>query len=411
MIAPRPVAYLDHAATSPVRPEVAEAMAPFATERFGNPSGSHRVARDARRALEEAREAVAECLGAAPAEVVFTSGGTEGDNLAVLGSLGTPGAGSRRTVVCSAVEHAAVLESCRAAGAWPGIDLAVAPVGTDGAVDLERLEALLVAAEGGGPTAAVGGGGGGPVALVSVMAANNEVGTVQPLDAVVDLVRRCAPEAVLHTDAVQAARWHDLAATAAARCDLVTVSAHKLGGPKGAGALVVRHGRALGPLLFGGGQESERRSGTSTWPGRSAWPPPCGRWRPPGRPTSRPVRSLRDRLADGLLAAVPGAVESAPGRAGAARPLPPALSRRRAGGPPPALGPRRRVRRGRVGLRQRGPRPQPRAGGHGGPGGRGPQRRSASPSATPPPRPTSTRALGAVPPAVARLRGGERGLG
>jgi cysteine desulfurase len=298
-----PVTYLDHASTSPLRPEVAEAMAPFAGARYGNASGGHRMARDARRALEEARDATAMVLGAAPGEVVFTSGGTEADNLAVLGALAA--AVDRRpgpwAVVCSAVEHAAVLEPCRAAvkrsarraGEAP-VELRQAPVDVGGAVDVGGLEALLDE----------------DVAVVSVMLANNEVGTVQPLEAVVGAVRRHAPRAVLHTDAVQAAAWLDLSREAAG-ADLVSVSAHKLGGPKGAGALVVRRGTPLEPLVYGGGQEQERRSGTHDVAGAVGLAAALQVVAASRVAEAARVRALRDRLADGLLAAVPGAVESA----------------------------------------------------------------------------------------------------
>lgn len=294
-----PVTYLDHAATTPVRPEVAAAMAPYAAQWYGNASGAHRVARRARRALEDAREEVAALLGARPGEVVFTSGGTEAANLAVFGTLAArpapPGA-----VVHSAVEHPAVLEPCAAAARGaravfgvPGVERRVAPVDGAGRVDPGALGALL----------------GGEVALVSVMAANNEVGTVQPLDEVAVVVRRLAPEAVLHTDAVQAAAHLDPAATAP--CDLVSVSAHKLGGPKGAGALVVRDGVALAPLLYGGGQERERRSGTHDVAGAvglAAALRACAENRP--AETAR-LAALRDRLGDGL-AALDGVTETVP---------------------------------------------------------------------------------------------------
>ncbi|HVX21865.1 MAG TPA: cysteine desulfurase family protein [Acidimicrobiales bacterium] len=280
--------YLDHAATTPVRPEVVAAMAPFASERFGNPSGSHRLARDARTALDDARDAVAAAVGADPGDVVFTSGGTEADNLAVLGTL----PGHPATIVTSSVEHPAVLEPARAA-ARLGFSHQEAPVDADGAVDLDRLADLL------GPH----------VAVVSVMLANNEVGTVQPFDQVARLVRRHAPQAALHTDAVQAAPWLDLARLAA-DADLLSVSAHKLGGPKGAGALVARV--PVRPILHGGGQERDRRSGTHDVAGAVGLATALTLAAAERDPTAARVRALRDRLADGLLAAVPGTVESAP---------------------------------------------------------------------------------------------------
>jgi cysteine desulfurase len=293
-----PLTYLDHAATTALRPEVAEAMAPFAERRFGNASGSHRLARDARAALEEAREGVADALGAEPAEVVFTSGGTEADNLAVLGVLAAleddrPSHG----VVCSAVEHAAVLAPARAAARPKAgrVHLKLAPVGADGLVDVDRLSELLS----------------DDTAIVSVMVANNEVGTIQPLAAVVREVRVRAPRAVVHTDAVQAAAWLDVA-EAASGCDLVAVSAHKLGGPKGAGALVVRRGTRLEPILHGGGQEQERRSGTHDVAGAVGLATALGVVAAERDAEAVRVGALRNRLADGLLAAVPGTVESAP---------------------------------------------------------------------------------------------------
>src|SRR4051794_17174006 len=228
-------AYLDHAATTPMCPEAVAAMLPFLTDRFGNPSGVHAVARDARLALDEARDTVAACLGCEPGEVVFTGGGTEADNLAIAGvHARRPG-----RVVCSAVEHHAVLHATQALGGT------VVAVDERGVIDLDALAAAL------GPD----------VSVVSVMLANNEVGTVQPLADVAALVSAKAPQAVLHTDAVQAFPWLDVAVMAAG-AQLVAVSAHKFGGPKGVGALAVRSGVAVAPIIHGGGQERDRRSGT-----------------------------------------------------------------------------------------------------------------------------------------------------
>jgi cysteine desulfurase len=302
---PLRVAYLDHAATAPVRPEVAEATAPFLHGCFGNPSGSHRVARAARLALEEARDEVAALLGANPDEVVFTGGGTEGANLAVLGPLAAmPGA---TAVVHSAVEHPAVAEACRAAegGKVPALRPVcrlVAPVDRYGAVEPAALAALLGQARADGVS----------VGVVSVMTANHEVGTVQPLAEVAEVVRRHAPEAVLHSDAVQAASWLDLAVVAAC-ADLVSVSGHKVGGPRGSGALVVRRGVPLAPLTFGGGQEHERRSGTHDVAAAVGLAVALRLADASRGATSVRVGALRDRLAAGLLAAVPGAVRSVPG--------------------------------------------------------------------------------------------------
>ncbi len=275
--------YLDHAATTPMRPEALAAMLPFLTDRFGNPSGVHRVSRAARAALDEARDVVAEALGAQPGEVVFTGGGTEADNLAIAGvHAAAPG-----RVVCAATEHHAVLHACQAFGG------STVPVNANGVVDLDALSAALDDS----------------VRVVSVMLANNEVGTVQPLAAVAEVVRAGAPHARLHTDAVQAFPWLDVA-TLAQPADLVAVSAHKFGGPKGVGALVVRAGVEIAPILHGGGQERDRRSGTHNLAGIAAMAAAMRATVETRTATVERVAVLRDRLADGLLAAVGGAVET-----------------------------------------------------------------------------------------------------
>ena len=243
--------YLDHAATTPLRPEVAAAMAevhagPDASDMvLGNPTGSHPPAQRARRLLEEARDEVAAFLGRDPGDIVFTSGGTESANLAVLG----PAEAARRekgeaVVLCSAVEHPAVRESARAA-AKAGIDVRELPVDSHGIVEPDALARALSSR----------------VTVVAVMTANNETGTVQPVHEIVDAVRRRAPNAFVFTDAVQAALSLNLA-EATAGADLVSVSAHKVGGPVGVGALAVSGRVVLEPRQYGGGQERERRSGT-----------------------------------------------------------------------------------------------------------------------------------------------------
>ncbi len=271
-----------------MHPQAVEAMLPFLFHRFGNPSGSHAVAREANKALEEARDVVASCLGALPGEVVFTAGGTEADNLAITGRHRVaPG-----VVVSSAVEHHAVLHTCAALGGR------VAPVTPAGVVDLERLAGLLDPG----------------VTVVSVMLVNNEVGTIQPLADVVALVRERAPDAVVHTDAVQAFSWLDVA-TLGALVDLVAVSAHKFGGPKGVGALVVRDGVKVAPIFHGGGQERDRRSGTHNVAGIVGMAAAMQATVAERDATVRRIGALRDRLVDGLLAAVPDSLETgiAPG--------------------------------------------------------------------------------------------------
>ncbi len=235
-----PMLYVDHAATTPMRPEVAEAMRPFQDEIFGNPSGVHEISRRAKDALEEARERIAHVLGCAPLEVVFTGGGTESDNLAVKGAAL---ASSRRGgVVTVATEHEAVL---RSAEFLERLGCPVTIVGVDewGVVDPEAVAAAVT----------------DETAVVSVMWANNETGVVQPVAEVAAAVREASGKAVVHTDAVQAAVSEEVTA---AEVDLLTVAAHKLGGPKGVGALVVRSGIPLEPVVHGGGQELGRRSGT-----------------------------------------------------------------------------------------------------------------------------------------------------
>ena len=284
-----PVAvYLDHAASTPMRSDAVDAMRPYLQERFANSSGSHRPARLARQAVDEARDVVAQALGCEPGEVVFTSGGTEADNHAVLGAVRRRGG----TAVCTAVEHHAVLHAVEHVGGR------VVGVDDIGRVDLDALADALDAR----------------TAVVSVMAANNEVGTVEPLAAVVDVVRARAPGAVLHTDAVQAFPWLDVA-TIAAGFDCVSVSAHKFGGPKGAGALVVRSGVELEPLLFGGGQERDRRSGTHNVSGIVAMAVAMRATVAERETVVERVGAQRDRLVDGLQVTLPGVHETVP-RAG-----------------------------------------------------------------------------------------------
>ncbi len=288
-MAAEPLAYLDHAATTPMRPAATAAMLPFLTEHFGNPSGSHAAARRARRAIDDARDTLAEALGCQPDEVVFTGGGTEADNTAIAGVLARrPG-----VAVCSAVEHHAVLHPVQAAGG------STVPVDRFGVIDLDALAQVL---------AELGPDG---VSVVSVMLANNEVGTVQPLAEVAAVVRREAAGAVLHTDAVQGFLWLDVAAVArAASPDLVSISAHKFGGPQGVGALVVRAGTPLAPLLIGGGQERDRRSGTQNVAGIVGMAAAAREVVDARAALVARVGALRDRLVDGLRAAVPGTSET-----------------------------------------------------------------------------------------------------
>lgn len=239
--------YLDHAASTPLHPAVVAAMTDVLESSFANPSGAHRLAREANRRLDAARVAVAGAFGWTPGNIVFTSGGTEADNLAVTASLALAvrrGA-TDPLAICSAVEHHAVLEPVEHSGG------AFIAARRDGTVSLDHLEELLVDADRAGRS----------VAIVSVMAANNETGVIQPVAEVAQVVRRLAPQAVVHTDAVQYAAWEDTGALVDA-VDMMSVSAHKFGGPKGAGFLAVADHVDLRATQLGGGQERDRRGGT-----------------------------------------------------------------------------------------------------------------------------------------------------
>ena len=282
-----PQAYLDHAASTPARPEVVEAMVPWLADHPGNPSGAHAVARAARRAVDDARDWVAALVGATAGEVVFTSGGTEADNLAVDGVVRATGG----LPVCSAVEHPAVLAPVREAG---GV---VVPTDTGGRIDLDALAATLAGVDG--------------IRLVSVMAVNNETGVINDLDAVADVVAEHAPEAMLHTDAVQATAWVDLG-PACRSAALVSLTGHKFGGPKGAGALVVRDGVPMAAVLRGGGQERDRRAGTQNVPAIVGLGEAARLVQADREATVRRIGALRDRLEGGLLATVDGVHRTVP---------------------------------------------------------------------------------------------------
>ena len=280
--------YLDHAATTPVRPEVLEAMQPFFGARFGNPSSTHRWGREARTALDEARERVARCLGANPDEVCFTSGGTEGDNLAVLGPWRAMRAEGRRALVTTPIEHKAVLGAVHQA-AKEGAEERLVAVTRDGMVDRASYDALVDEA----------------VALCTVMWINNEIGTIQPVPELAAAAK--AKGAVFHTDAVQA--FGKVAIDAKSQpYDLLTVSGHKIGAPKGIGAIFIRRNTPLEPLMHGGSQDRGRRPGTENVAmavglARAAELAVAEREEECAR-----LGALRDRLEAAILAKVPDAV-------------------------------------------------------------------------------------------------------
>ena len=277
-----PSAYLDHAASTPMRPEALAALVEVLEHAPGNPSGQHAWAREARRRLDDARDGIAALLGVGPGGIVFTSGGTEADNLAIRGVLGARGG----RALCSAIEHHAVLDVVHASGGGT-----VAVDGT-GRLDLDHLADELAADP--------------EISVVSVVLANNEVGTLQDLDAIADVIdqaRLSHPNGlVLHTDAVAAAAWVDVAELAV-RADLITISGHKVGGPKGIGVLAAREGVELAPILLGGGQERERRSGTPDVAGAVALGVALAATERDRITVVGRVRGQAERLADGLAEA------------------------------------------------------------------------------------------------------------
>ena len=278
--------YLDRAATTPVRREVLEAMWPYLTGVFGNPSSTHGVGDEAARGLTAARATVAGVLGCRPAEVVFTTGGTEGANTAIKGiALAAP---RGRHVVTSAIEHEAVLESCAYLARFHDFDVTVLPVGPDGRVDPAVLRAALRP----------------DTTLVSIAHADNEIGTVQDVPALAAVSHEVG--ARFHTDAVQSAPWLPIG-LGVLGVDALSLSGHKLGAPKGTGVLAVGSGVPLEPLLHGGGQERGRRSGTEDVAGAVAVATALGLAAETVRSGEGTATTVRDAVLDGVLAAVPGA--------------------------------------------------------------------------------------------------------
>lgn len=278
--------YLDHAATSPVRQEVLEAMRPYLTGAFGNPSSRHTVGEEAARALEDARSRVARALGARRGDVVFTAGGTEANNLAVKGILLGALARGRTHVITTPIEHESILASVAYLERFHGATSTMLPVDQHGRVMAGALAKALRE----------------DTALVSIGHANNEIGTVQDIPSLVAAAR--AAGAPVHLDAVQSAGWlplHDLGV------DAVSVAGHKVGAPKGIGALAVRGRIPLEPVLHGGGQERGRRSGTENVAGAVALATALDLADAERAERAARVGALTDRFISGVLAAVPRA--------------------------------------------------------------------------------------------------------
>jgi cysteine desulfurase len=281
--------YLDNNATTALASEVLEAMLPYFGTYYGNPSRPHSLGREARKAVEDAREAVANALGAAPSEIIFTASGTEADNLAVAGAArGMAGKGMH--LITSKIEHSAVLKTCHHLER-EGFSVTYLPVSREGVVSPDDLRSALQKAETGGKR----------TTLVSIMHANNDTGAIQPIAELARIAHEHG--ALLHTDAAQSPGRIPCDVRALG-CDLLSLSAHKFHGPKGVGALYVRKGTRLEPILFGGEQEGGLRPGTENVPGI------VGLGRAIALAHSRmgiavqQVRSLRDRLHRGLCQAV-----------------------------------------------------------------------------------------------------------
>jgi len=279
--------YLDHAATTPLDPEVLETMTPYLLEEYGNASSVHQLGRQARVALEQAREQVAACLNAESSEVVFTSGGTEADNLALKGVLRAASEGDTRAgLVTSAAEHEAVLRPAERL-AEEGHPVQILTPDAHGAVSPEQVRAALD----------------DQTALVSLMHTNNETGVQTKIPAIADICE--SHNVLLHCDAVQAAGLQPLDVDALG-VDLLSLSGHKFYGPKGTGVLYVRNGVDLGPLLQGGSQERDRRGGTENVPGAVGLADALERASARAEARAERLAHLQERLVDGLDDAVPG---------------------------------------------------------------------------------------------------------
>ncbi|MBI4837540.1 MAG: cysteine desulfurase [Candidatus Portnoybacteria bacterium] len=315
--------YLDYAATTPVDKEVFEAMKPYFCEKFGNPSSSHQFGKEAREAVEAARKQVADFLRCKPEEIIFTSGATESNNLAVKGVIKSfkieqvprkreqvSSFKSRPHIITSAIEHSSVLDVCRALEKDGSAEVTYLPVNKEGLVEIEEIEGAI----------------GNNTVLVSIMYANNEIGTIQPVEEIGDLIKNKNKEnfstgsknkIFFHTDAAQAVNYLDCN-VGKLGVDLLSISAHKFYGPKGVGALFVKEGTSIARIQDGGGQESKMRAGTHNVPGIVGLGEAIARISVQGgsasggtnediRFKSEKILKLKNKLIDGILRDVPNA--------------------------------------------------------------------------------------------------------
>jgi len=276
--------YFDHNATTPLAPEVLAAMMPYLTEEYGNASSIHSYGQNAREAVEQARSSVAALLGARAAEIMFTSGGTESGNHAIFGAVAAA-PGKSKHVITSAIEHVAVLDPCRAL-ASSGIDLTILPVDRDGLVNPEDVRRAIRP----------------ETVLITIMLANNETGTIEPIEEIAKIAAEKG--IVFHSDAVQAAGKIPIAVDMLG-ANLLSISAHKLNGPKGAGALYIRKGTHIAPLMYGGHSERDRRPGTEDVAAIAGMGKAAELALANMSNESQRTRALRDRLEQGLLDRVP----------------------------------------------------------------------------------------------------------
>lgn len=276
--------YLDYNATTPVNPEVLDAMLPYLAQNYGNASSIHSLGQRARGAVDHARESVAALLCAAPSEIVFTSGGTEADNLAIFGVVAASSNASRH-VITTSIEHHAVLNACQALEK-DGVEVTYVPVGRDGIVEPDEIRRALRP----------------DTILISAMHANNELGTIQPIEEIGRIAREA--DVYLHCDAVQSAGKLPLDLKRMG-VDLLSISAHKIYGPKGAGALYVRAATPLEPQFHGGHHERDRRPGTENVPGIVGLGKAAELARECLVPDASRIAALRDRLEDSLLTIIP----------------------------------------------------------------------------------------------------------